>query len=111
MVECYHSWFVYVCFFFFSSRRRHTRLQGDWSSDVCSSDLRRILSVKRGRGECEDRGRVSAGGRPAEVRVWRRVRWWRRRWRGRSEGHVHTRGERERGVEGKRGDLRGRRII
>src|ERR1022692_4428800 len=24
---------------FFSSRRRHTRLQGDWSSDVCSSDL------------------------------------------------------------------------
>src|SRR5256885_5883093 len=24
--------------FFFSSRRRHTRLQGDWSSDVCSSD-------------------------------------------------------------------------
>src|ERR1039457_2126047 len=23
----------------FSSRRRHTRLQGDWSSDVCSSDL------------------------------------------------------------------------
>src|SRR5256885_6702882 len=27
--------------FFFSSRRRHTRLQGDWSSDVCSSDLAR----------------------------------------------------------------------
>src|SRR5256885_14651971 len=26
--------------FFFSSRRRHTRLQGDWSSDVCSSDLK-----------------------------------------------------------------------
>src|SRR5256885_6440480 len=25
--------------FFVSSRRRHTRLQGDWSSDVCSSDL------------------------------------------------------------------------
>src|SRR5574337_1669011 len=25
--------------FFFSSRRRHTRLSGDWSSDVCSSDL------------------------------------------------------------------------
>src|SRR5256885_2745794 len=28
--------------FFFSSRRRHTRLQGDWSSDVCSSDLDRL---------------------------------------------------------------------
>src|SRR3989454_8643025 len=30
---------VIVFIFFFSSRRRHTRLQGDWSSDVCSSDL------------------------------------------------------------------------
>src|SRR3989442_12248657 len=27
-------------FFFFSSRRRHTRCGRDWSSDVCSSDLR-----------------------------------------------------------------------
>src|SRR5256885_16996090 len=31
-----------VSVFFFSSRRRHTRLQGDWSSDVCSSDLLRF---------------------------------------------------------------------
>src|SRR5207248_5756232 len=32
---------VLLCFifFFFSSRRRHTRSYGDWSSDVCSSDL------------------------------------------------------------------------
>src|SRR5256885_11640790 len=30
--------------FFFSSRRRHTRLQGDWSSDVCSSDLKDFRS-------------------------------------------------------------------
>src|SRR2546428_4622250 len=29
----------YECFFFFSSRRRHTRSDRDWSSDVCSSDL------------------------------------------------------------------------
>src|SRR6266487_5148422 len=34
-------------FFFFSSRRRHTRWTGDWSSDVCSSDLIRTR-VKRG---------------------------------------------------------------
>src|SRR2546430_3105979 len=27
------------CMFFFSSRRRHTRFDCDWSSDVCSSDL------------------------------------------------------------------------
>src|SRR2546430_15537931 len=30
---------VVDCVFFFSSRRRHTRFDCDWSSDVCSSDL------------------------------------------------------------------------
>src|SRR5690606_41002941 len=30
----------YVVFFFFSSRRRHTRFSRDWSSDVCSSESR-----------------------------------------------------------------------
>src|SRR5256885_328932 len=35
-----------VCGFFFSSRRRHTRLQGDWSSDVCSSDLRCLQAAR-----------------------------------------------------------------
>src|SRR5256885_3793877 len=34
------------CFVFFSSRRRHTRLQGDWSSDVCSSDLLTRYSIE-----------------------------------------------------------------
>src|SRR5207248_5758390 len=33
------SSYCYFFFFFFSSRRRHTRSYGDWSSDVCSSDL------------------------------------------------------------------------
>src|SRR5690606_40556631 len=32
--------FVLVFCFFFSSRRRHTRFSRDWSSDVCSSDLK-----------------------------------------------------------------------
>src|SRR5205085_4072331 len=32
---------VYFLIFFFSSRRRHTRFDCDWSSDVCSSDLKR----------------------------------------------------------------------
>src|SRR2546422_8091926 len=32
-------WYISRCFFFFSSRRRHTRCSRDWSSDVCSSDL------------------------------------------------------------------------
>src|SRR2546421_305574 len=33
---------VALCFFFFSSRRRHTRSDRDWSSDVCSSDLANV---------------------------------------------------------------------
>src|SRR5262249_57334921 len=38
----------YYSMFFFSSRRRHTRLVSDWSSDVCSSDLRRVLQLRYG---------------------------------------------------------------
>src|SRR5216683_5293754 len=34
-------------FFFFSSRRRHTRSDRDWSSDVCSSDLDRAVRTRR----------------------------------------------------------------
>src|SRR5690625_6384745 len=41
-----HSVFV---FFFFSSRRRHTRWPRDWSSDVCSSDLAREVPFRRDR--------------------------------------------------------------
>src|SRR5256885_4559594 len=33
---------MFLCFL--SSRRRHTRLQGDWSADVCSSDLDYVSS-------------------------------------------------------------------
>src|SRR5690242_21962578 len=36
------------CAFFFSSRRRHTRLTCDWSSDVCSSDLVELASHEAG---------------------------------------------------------------
>src|SRR3989454_12822030 len=60
-------------FFFFSSRRRHTRLQGDWSSDVCSSDLMaEVCPTCSGSGaapgatlstcpECRGRGVISFG--------------------------------------------------
>src|SRR5688500_20228514 len=92
-----------VSFFFFSSRRRHTRLQGDWSSDVCSSDLARSSRRRSGRrrssrarnDEREPPGRAGLsdrrrGGReidheePArseERRVGKegRARWWRER--------------------------------
>src|SRR2546427_7926209 len=46
--------------FFFSSRRRHTRFDCDWSSDVCSSDLKRQVRrrlEKAGRQRMESRGR------------------------------------------------------
>src|SRR5689334_19115800 len=36
-----------VWFFFFSSRRRHTRWNCDWSSDVCSSDLEHFIEHRR----------------------------------------------------------------
>src|SRR5699024_11901627 len=39
-------------YFFFSSRRRHTRSKRDWSSDVCSSDLITIAQAReRAEGE------------------------------------------------------------
>src|SRR5688500_19548735 len=91
--------------FFFSSRRRHTSLQGDWSSDVCSSDLGRTIG-RPGRvegrpqqvvrlhaiaGATEPRHRVDAGveqraeerGRSEERRVGkermaRRAREWKK---------------------------------
>src|SRR5207249_9730431 len=56
-------------FFFFSSRRRHTRSKRDWSSDVCSSDLEAGEQTPTpptllGRGGLRrGGGRDSAGGR------------------------------------------------
>src|SRR5437867_11596675 len=40
-----------MIYFFFSSRRRHTRSYGDWSSDVCSSDLRQQLPEGENRSD------------------------------------------------------------
>src|SRR5688572_33324620 len=39
--------------FFFSSRRRHTRFDCDWSSDVCSSDLSMLGVIKQHREAVE----------------------------------------------------------
>src|SRR5437868_13991692 len=39
----------YAGLYFFSSRRRHTRPKRDWSSDVCSSDLRALATARRSR--------------------------------------------------------------
>src|SRR5438046_10760834 len=51
-------------FFFFSSRRRHTRLVSDWSSDVCSSDLNTEIEhiAERGREGRQAEDRRAGGG-------------------------------------------------
>src|SRR5207253_5300101 len=61
----YHILNVFIfCFFFFSSRRRHTRWPRDWSSDVCSSDLvdRQARTDARGPRRLSRRGRRGARG-------------------------------------------------
>src|SRR5439155_16400186 len=72
-------------FFFFSSRRRHTRWPRDWSSDVCSSDLVQTFRAWR---EAGSRARtferslrqdpVKPPRRSEERRVGKecRSRWW-----------------------------------
>src|SRR5688500_19371749 len=62
---------VLSCLFFFSSRRRHTRLQGDWSSDVCSSDL----SSPRRRSAAARSRRLSASRAPGSTRKSKPERW------------------------------------
>src|SRR5207248_5831627 len=64
--------------FFFSSRRRHTSSYGDWSSDVCSSDLPRL-------GEREAQRQPVLGEPVGEERVLGE-----RRVRDRARGAVHA---------------------
>src|SRR3712207_7348363 len=64
-----------MIFFFFSSRRRHTRYWRDWSSDVCSSDLgypNRKIAVLEGAIEQLERDLVEAQGRTGgDTLLWR----------------------------------------
>src|SRR5688500_20370327 len=76
-------------FFFFSSRRRHTRLQGDWSSDVCSSDLksgwgRGPRRIRRGEKEKQPKRRGASERPRTRIQHPRRGRGT-TLWRGRSE--------------------------
>src|SRR5207302_3597291 len=67
-------WFLYFFFFFFSSRRRHTRFSRDWSSDVCSSDLRRCPPASHHASPTTPRCFY-----PTSV-GWLQTRWRRDRW-------------------------------
>src|ERR1039457_7366747 len=68
---------VHIIFFFFSSRRRHTRLQGGWISDVCSSDLpvfaglaefeRELIKERTGTGRIAAKERGVRFGRPSSL--------------------------------------------
>src|SRR2546422_10146130 len=66
-------------FFFFSSRRRHTRCSRDWSSDVCSSDLDRDAfvdaAVEAEVAEADDALLLTHEGWVAEGTVWS-LFWW-----------------------------------
>src|SRR6267154_5034890 len=59
---------VWLClFFFFSSRRRHTRWTGDWSSDVCSSDLIARVVTAVANGNLKGKLTLEAKGEIAEL--------------------------------------------
>src|SRR5256885_4014476 len=98
--------------FFFSSRRRHTRLQGDWSSDVCSSDLRTRRRDKLSPDPTVRREILAAASttlREHGVRGLSIAAVLERAALSTRAFYRHFE-DRERGVEGKRGDIRGRRI-
>src|SRR5207248_4696585 len=90
--EARYVYFVHFFSFFFSSRRRHTSSYGDWSSDVCSSDL---TGPSRCRPRQLHRGRHRLGpvhlrvGAPVDGEIGRascRERGWRWGGGGRSVG-------------------------
>src|SRR3712207_8636646 len=97
---------------FFSSRRRHTRYWRDWSSDVCSSDLdpgerdTPFSACHRCRATQDNKPAILLGGNREKNRVLVGRRF------GSCGGRRAGAGrDRERGGEGKRVDLGGRRII
>src|SRR5437867_9394205 len=77
---CFNLCVFVFFFFFFSSRRRHTRSYGDWSSDVCSSDLAitvfRFVDARGDEGDKGDPLRVGGvyggyGNRISKVKIGR----------------------------------------
>src|SRR2546427_4720407 len=65
---------VFSGFFFFSSRRRHTRFDCDWSSDVCSSDLNLVVMRTLSKLGLAGIRLGYAVGRPEWIREFNKVR-------------------------------------
>src|SRR5438045_9654484 len=59
---------VFIVYFFFSSRRRHTRCLSDWSSDVCSSDLRRRRDLGGHAARLEQAAEMPQKAEPGHIR-------------------------------------------
>src|SRR5207302_5117949 len=72
-MSTYSSIFIFTFFFFFSSRRRHTRFSRDWSSDVCSSDLKQPTRSPWGEMRTTSVSRSGESGRSEERRVGKSV--------------------------------------
>src|SRR3989475_3618222 len=62
-----------ILFFFFSSRRRHTRFDCDWSSDVCSSDLKAARDFRLGLESLIAQGKADGTVKPGAAEVWAAV--------------------------------------
>src|SRR3989449_11005549 len=75
-------------FFFFSSRRRHTRCSRDWSSDVCSSDL---IGAPSNSCQVQDRAPESPGQDPCPILAFAGGIW---RFDPRRGGQTQTDGQR-----------------
>src|SRR2546430_3578999 len=91
--------FVWV--FFFSSRRRHTRFDCDWSSDVCSSDLVVVGGADADRAQRPggDSGQPARGGGRRSERLVQDSRA--ARGSGAARGSLRRSGERRVGEEGR----------
>src|SRR5438876_10166591 len=91
--------------FFFSSRRRHTRWTGDWSSDVCSSDLWSASTTRRAVADFAWTLLMATARRVVEADHYARSgRWtawkWDLLWGARSEERRVGKGWRGRGMAG-----------